>query len=570
MGVNNCPKPAGMLAVVFTLAVLVQSAYGRIHHHRFVVKSSSYTRLCSTKKILTVNGKFPGPTLTASRGDRLIIQFHNKAKYNITLHWHGVRQPRNPWSDGAEYVNQCPIRPGEKFTYNVQLTTEEGTMWWHAHSGWARATVHGMIIVYPKPGTSYPFPKPYAEVPIILGEWWKKNVMDIPGNANKTGGEPILSDAYTINGQPGDLYPCSKQETFRMNVKHGERYLLRIVSAVMDENVFFSVAQHKLTLVGTDGFYTQPFQTDYIMITPGQSMDVLLEADQQSSHLYYMAARAYSSAFGAGFDKTTTTGILQYGRASDHSSSPIFPRLPPYNSTQASTEFSRRLRSLASREHPIDVPLKVDTHLFFTVSVNLIDCRGNSCKGPFGKRFSASLNNVSFVQPSVDILQAYYHHIRGVFEGNFPRNPPVKFDYTGKNLPDNLLTPDFGTRALVLEYNASVELILQGTNVLASDNHPIHLHGYGFYVVGWGFGNFDPEKDPLGYNLVDPPQETTVGIPNNGWVAIRFRADNPGVWFMHCHLERHQSWGMSTIIVVRNGDTAQTRLLPPPHDLPSC
>jgi laccase len=29
----------------------------------------------------------------------------------------------------------------------------------------------------------------------------------------------------------------------------------------------------------------------------------------------------------------------------------------------------------------------------------------------------------------------------------------------------------------VLEYNASVEIILQGTDVLAADNHPIHLHG---------------------------------------------------------------------------------------------
>lgn len=51
------------------------------------------------------------------------------------------------------------------------------------------------------------------------GEWWKKNVMDIPGNANRTGGEPILSDAYTINGQPGDLYPCSKHGTFLANTR---------------------------------------------------------------------------------------------------------------------------------------------------------------------------------------------------------------------------------------------------------------------------------------------------------------------------------------------------------------
>lgn len=27
---------------------------------------------------------------------------------------HGVKQPRNPWGDGPEYITQCPIKPGEK------------------------------------------------------------------------------------------------------------------------------------------------------------------------------------------------------------------------------------------------------------------------------------------------------------------------------------------------------------------------------------------------------------------------------------------------------------------------
>ncbi|KAA8536485.1 hypothetical protein F0562_028963 [Nyssa sinensis] len=153
---------------------------------------------------------------------------------------------------------------------------------------------------------------------------------------------------------------------------------------------------------------------------------------------------------------------------------------------------------------------------------------------------------------------------------NFPRKPPRKFNYTGENLPENLLTPAFGTKAMVLEYNASVELILQGTNVLVGDNHPMHLHGFSFYVVGWGFGNFNPKQDPLKYNLVDPPEETTVGVPTNGWVALRFRADNPGVWLMHCHLERHQTWGMSTVFLVKNGATPGSRIVLPPHDLPKC
>lgn len=314
-----------------------------------------------------------------------------------------------------------------------------------------------------------------------------------------------------------------------MNVKQGKTYLLRIISAVMDEDLFFGITQHKMTLVGKDGFYTKPIQTDYIMITPGQSMDILLEANQPPS-LYSMAATAYSSAFGAGFDKTMTTALVDYNIGTYSSpTSPSLPNLPPHNKTQASTSFTKQLRSLATKDHPANVPLNVDTFLFFTVSVNLLNCTTNeTCTGPFGKRFAASVNNISFVTPSLDILQAHYYKIPGVFEMDFPRNPPMEFNYTGDKLPENLLTPSFGTKVMVLEYNASVELVLQGTNVLASDNHPVHLHGYSFYVVGSGFGNFNTKEDPLSYNLVDPPEETTVGVPQNGWVAIRFKANNPG------------------------------------------
>lgn len=120
-------------------------------------------------------------------------------------------QPRNPWSDGPEYITQCPIQPGAKFSQTVIFSAEEGTLWWHAHSDWSRATVHGAIVIYPKEGSSYPFPKPDAEVPIILGEWSKEDDNDILDSLRRSGsGRPNVSDAYLINGQPGDLYPCSK------------------------------------------------------------------------------------------------------------------------------------------------------------------------------------------------------------------------------------------------------------------------------------------------------------------------------------------------------------------------
>ncbi|XP_010547666.1 PREDICTED: laccase-14 [Tarenaya hassleriana] len=568
VGEYNPLVKAWSLVVCFFFILLTRGIVdAKIIRHKFVIETKPYTRLCETKNILTVNGKYPGPTLTARRGDRLIINVVNNAHYNITIHWHGARQVRNPWADGPEYITQCPIRPRTRYKYRIDLTTEEGTIWWHAHNEWARATVYGAFVVYPQLGSSYPFPLPHREIPIILGEWWKKeNTMDIPRKAIETGGEPAISDAYTINGQPGFLYPCSEKDTFRITVERRRRYLLRIINAVMDEELFFAVANHRLTVVGKDGIYLKPFRTDYLMITPGQSIDVLLHANSRPG-LYAAMARAYSSAFGAGFDNTSTTAILQY-KSAPRTGDPVLPVLPPYNHTKASTKFTNRFRSLVAKNRPIHVPVKIDTHLMYAFSVNLMNCSGDRpCDGPLGKRFASSVNNVSFVNPSIDILRAYYHKIGGVFGEDFPRKPPKEFNYTGENLP---LPTSFGTKVVVLEYNSSVELVLQGTNVLAADNHPIHLHGYSFYVVGTGFGNFDSRRDPSRYNLVDPPEETTVGVPHNGWTAVRFRADNPGVWLLHCHIERHATWGMNTVFIVKDGPTKSSRMLKPPPDLPPC
>ncbi|GKU90797.1 hypothetical protein SLEP1_g4748 [Rubroshorea leprosula] len=246
-----------------------------------------------------------------------------------------------------------------KVTFSV-----EGTLWWHAHNNWGRATVHGAIIVYPKFGTTYPFPPPHVEVPIILESLFTQ------------GGDPNVSDALTINGQPSDLYPCSPLGTFKLRVDQGKTYLLRLVNAAMNTILFFSVAKHKLTVVGIDGSYTKALTKEFVTISPGQTMDALLEAKQKPSQ-YYMATRAYSTGFNVLFDNTTTTVIVH-------------------------------LRSLANEEHPIDIPLDIQTQMILTLSVNAFPYpHGNapsSCQGPNVTRLAASMNNISFITPSIDIL----------------------------------------------------------------------------------------------------------------------------------------------------------------------
>lgn len=43
-----------------------------------------------------------------------------------------------------------------------------------------------------------------------------------------------------------------------------------------------------------------------------------------------------------------------------------------------------------------------------------------------------------------------------------------------------------------------------------------------------------------------------------------------GVWFMHCHLERHFTWGMEMVFIVKNGKGPNAKILPPPPDMPPC
>jgi laccase len=92
---------------------------------------------------------------------------------------------------------------------------QRGTLWWHAHFSWLRVTLYGPLVVLPPRGVGYPFPKPYREVPILLGEWFiADHLEDIVREVLRTGGSPTLGDAYAFNGFPGPTYKCSTNSTY--------------------------------------------------------------------------------------------------------------------------------------------------------------------------------------------------------------------------------------------------------------------------------------------------------------------------------------------------------------------
>ncbi|KAK8316181.1 hypothetical protein V6Z11_A13G024400 [Gossypium hirsutum] len=484
------------------------------------VKLHNVTRLCHTRSIVSVNGQFPRPRIVAREGDQLLIKVVNHVPNNISIHCFEV--------DGPAYVTQCPIQIGQSCIHNFTIIGQRGTLFRHAHISWLRATLYGPIIILPKRGVPYPFAKPYKEVPIVFGEWFNADPEAVISQALQAGGSPNVSDVYTINGLSGPLYNCSAKDTFKLKMKPGKTYLLHLVNAALNDELFFSIANHTLTVVDVDAVYVKPFEIETLLITPGQTTNVILKTKPSYPNAtFFMTARPYVTGQGT-FDNSTVAGILEY-------------ESPP-NSLHSNIMLPFKVRSLASIQYLANVPQKVEKHFCFTVGLGTSPCQHNqTCQGLNGTKFVASVNNVSFAMPTTALLQAhFFSQSNGVYTPDFPSTPITSFNYTGSP-PNNTMVSN-GTKVVVFLFNTFMEL------------HPLHLHCFNFFIISQGFGNFDPNKDPAKFNLIDPVERNTVGVPSGGWVAIHFLANNPSNLEILTHLEVHTSWGLKMAWIVLDGE----------------
>ena len=107
------------------------------------------------------------------------------------------------------------------------------------------------------------------------------------------------------------------------------------------------------------------------------------------------------------------------------------------------------------------------------------------------------------------------------------------YNSIGQSLDQQILTnPDA---------NGAVQLVI---NSLDAMEHPWHLHGHEFQIVGWGQGLYGTGGTQ--WNLENPMRRDTVTIPANWHVVLRWKNDNPGIWAMHCHVA-YGRWHVATI-----------------------
>ncbi|XP_027346285.1 L-ascorbate oxidase-like [Abrus precatorius] len=521
---------------------------GRVRHYNFDVEYMIKTPDCLEHVVMGINGQFPGPTISAQVGDTLHIALTNKLTTEGTvIHWHGIRQFGTPWADGTASISQCAINPAETFHYRFKVD-RAGTYFYHGHYGMQRAAgLYGSLIVDLPKGKNEPFHYD-GEFNLLLSDLWHKSSheqeLDLSSKPFKWIGEP---QALLINGR--GQFNCSLATKFMNNTvpqchfKGGEEcapqilhvepnktYRIRIASTTSLASLNLAISNHKLVVVEADGNYVQPFAVNGIDIHSGESYSVLLTTNQNPKKNYWLSIGVI------GRKPKTPQGltILNYKTIS----ASILPTSPPpitplWNDFKRSKAFTNKIIAKMGTPQP---PKFSHRKIFLLNTQNLVD--------GFTKW---AINNVSLSLPPTPYLGSMKFKLNNAFDQKPPPNNfPQQYDIFNPPMNPNAT---IGNGVYMFNLNEVVDVILQNANRLNgidSEIHPWHLHGHDFWILGYGDGKFK-QGDEKKFNLTHAPLRNTAIIFPYGWTALRFRADNPGVWAFHCQIEPHLHMGMGVI-----------------------
>ncbi|KAI3607117.1 laccase [Moniliophthora roreri] len=127
---------------------------------------------------------------------------------------------------------------------------------------------------------------------------------------------------------------------------------------------------------------------------------------------------------------------------------------------------------------------------------------------------------------------------------------------SGAQKPGNLLPAG---SVYELPANSSIEISITGGGVKGFE-HPMHLHGHAFDVVRVAGSDT--------YNYENPVRRDVVNSGKGGDnVTFRFFTDNPGPWFLHCHIDWHLEVGLAVVFAEGSDDwTEWVDTVPPAWD----
>lgn len=457
------------------------------------------------RPVIGFNNSWPLPDLTVKTGDQVLLYLTNGFDdRNTTLHFHGLFQNGTNQMDGPEMVTQCPIGPGDTYLYNFTVPDQVGTYWYHSHTaGQYGDGMRAMFVIEEKEKKDYPFDFD-EEVYLSIGEWYHKTadelLPDFLNMYNPTGAEPIPQNLLFNNTRNNSWV-----------VEPNTTYFVRICNVGGFVSQYLWMEDHEFEVVEVDGIYVEPNTTEMLYITVAQRYGVLIKTKEDASKNY---------AFMSKFDDTmldTLPGDLELNSTNYITYNASAPT-PEQNFVDSIDDFFNDYYL-----HPIsNTTLFDEADQVVTISVEMNNL-GNGINYAF-------FNNVTYTTPKVPIIGT------ALSAGELATNSLIYGN----------------THSFVLAKDEVVDIRL---NNLDTGKHPFHLHGHVFQVIARGepVDDSDPPEafDPENHEDYPeyPMMRDTVYVNPQSYMVLRFKADNPGVWFFHCHIEWHLEQGLALVFI---------------------
>ena len=550
------------------------------------------------RAVMVINRMLPGPSIQVCENDEIVVNIFNNLRLSesTSLHWHGILQKDTPFMDGVGMITQCPILPHTKFQY-VFKASNPGTHFWHSHSGLQRADgVFGSLVVRQNKNKDvhfHEYDEDLSDHVIILNDWFDETVatqFNLYVHNNKTAHPPT---SILINGKGSrEIFKRSNEihETPKafFKVDHGKRYRFRLISAGIAACALqFSIEKHNFTLIASDGHPIEPLEDlEALVLYAGERFDIVVNAYQPIDN-YLIRVKGFGAC---SYEKLVETAWLNYNsidlpKKYDNKSnlgySDVFINGKQFNNFEIkkSNYMNEKIVSFGNVNGSLnenyyrEIQGKPDKQFYFELEYKMLDNPEFNHHAEYSifsshldsQLYTPQINNISMHMPDYPPLSQW----NDLSKDNFcnQENKFSKCNNTEYCSCVHLIEVDLGDLVELVLVDASYTKL----PIKLENKHPMHLHGYSFAVVA--FHEFDSNekvtvdlvkdldsKGQIHRNLENPPFKDTLSMSHGGYAILRFRANNPGIWMYHCHVELHSEIGMTVILKV--GKTSQFPKMP--------
>jgi len=288
---------------------------------------------------------------------------------------------------------------------------------------------------------------------------------------------PATPQNGLINGT--NTYNDTLGSRFETSFEAGTRYRIRLVNAAADNHFRFMIDNHTLEVIANDLVPIVPYNTTTLSIGMGERYDIVVTAKGLTSGDFWLRSITQTSC-SSNDAADNIKGIIRYD-----SSSTDDPTTSAYSYTDSC------LDEAASNLVPY---LAIDASASDEISTNALGMQTINDTTMWA--FNSTVFRTKWENPT--LLQ--------VAEGND----------TWTSAQEVIKLP---------EADKWVYLVVNSPFVT---DHPMHLHGHDFWVLGTGFGEFD-ETQAGNLTLVNAPRRDSAMLPSAGYMVIAIKTDNPGV-----------------------------------------